>query len=222
MRRRVPSQAPQGLPKSFAATVEGIDSPSESEGDDASDSDRDVSTPVVKPLELPPKPVWNTASVLPQILGLRAACMDTIRARVCTATAVSNIGGRPQGGEICLWSMRTAELILKAKLPHDANGVLHPPRFLFFAGGIKSYIGLSGTAHLWAVSLASLEPVGSVPAHDRQVPFFSSFHPGGNPGENLRSTSHRCYLREVACEWELTKETIYLPLGCLQGGLLSN
>ena len=30
--------------------------------------------------------------------------------------------------------------------------------------------------------------------------------------------SHRCYLREVACEWELTKETIYLPLGCLQGG----
>ena len=37
-----------------------------------------------------------------------------------------------QGGEICLWSMRTAELILKAKLPHDANGVLHPPRYREF------------------------------------------------------------------------------------------
>ena len=26
-------------------------------------------------------------------------------------------------------------------------------------------------------------------------------------------------LREVAFEWELTNETIYLPLGCLQSGL---
>ena len=43
-------------------------------------------------------------------------------------------------------------------------------------------------------------------------------HPGGNPGANLKSISHRCYLREVAFEWELTRETIYLPLGCLQGG----
>ena len=37
-------------------------------------------------------------------------------------------------------------------------------------------------------------------------------HPGGNPGENIKSDSHRCYLREVAFVWELTKETIHLPL----------
>ena len=43
-------------------------------------------------------------------------------------------------------------------------------------------------------------------------------HPGGNPGANLNSISHRCYLFEVAFVWELTKETIVLPLGCLQGG----
>ena len=43
-------------------------------------------------------------------------------------------------------------------------------------------------------------------------------HPEGNPRENPKSISHGCYLREVAFEWELTKETIYLPLGCLQGG----
>jgi len=43
-------------------------------------------------------------------------------------------------------------------------------------------------------------------------------HPGGNQEANLESISHRYYLREVAFEWELTKETIYLPLGCLQGG----
>ena len=41
-------------------------------------------------------------------------------------------------------------------------------------------------------------------------------HPGGT-GENLKSISHRCYLFEVAFVWELTKETIELPLGCLQG-----
>ena len=43
-------------------------------------------------------------------------------------------------------------------------------------------------------------------------------HPGGNPGANLKSISRRYYLREAAFEWELTTETIYLPLGCLQGG----
>ena len=46
-------------------------------------------------------------------------------------------------------------------------------------------------------------------------------HPGGNPGANLKSISHRCHLFEVAFEWELTKETTHLPLGCLQGGVPS-
>ena len=36
---------------------------------------------------------------------------------------------------------------------------------------------------------------------------------------NPKSTSHRCYLVEVAFAWEFIKETIHLPLGCLQGGL---
>ena len=39
-----------------------------------------------------------------------------------------------------------------------------------------------------------------------------------NPGANLKSISHRCYLQEEAFEWELTEETIHLPLGCLPGG----
>jgi hypothetical protein len=47
-----------------------------------------------------------------------------------------------------------------------------------------------------------------------------SSHPGGNLGANPKSISHTYYFREVAFEWELTKETIYLPLGCLQGGLV--
>ena len=35
---------------------------------------------------------------------------------------------------------------------------------------------------------------------------------------NLKSISHRCHPILVAFVWELTKATIYLPLGCLQGG----
>jgi hypothetical protein len=39
-------------------------------------------------------------------------------------------------------------------------------------------------------------------------------HPGGNPGANLQYISRRRYLREEASNWELTHETVYLPLGC--------
>ena len=35
---------------------------------------------------------------------------------------------------------------------------------------------------------------------------------------NLQSISLRCHLFEVAFAWELTKETIHLSLGRLQGG----
>ena len=43
-------------------------------------------------------------------------------------------------------------------------------------------------------------------------------HPGVELREDLKSISHICYLLEVKYVWELTKETIHLPLGCLQGG----
>ena len=39
-------------------------------------------------------------------------------------------------------------------------------------------------------------------------------HPGGNTGANLESISHRCHPILVAFVWELTKETLHLPLGC--------
>ena len=35
---------------------------------------------------------------------------------------------------------------------------------------------------------------------------------------NRKSISHRCHPILVAFVWELTNETIHLPLGCLQGG----
>ena len=43
-------------------------------------------------------------------------------------------------------------------------------------------------------------------------------YPGGNPGANLPSIFRICRPILVAFVWELIKETIVLPLGCLQGG----
>ena len=43
-------------------------------------------------------------------------------------------------------------------------------------------------------------------------------HPGDNPEANLKSISHRCHPILEAFVWELTEETIDLPLGCIQGG----
>jgi len=44
-----------------------------------------------------------------------------------------------------------------------------------------------------------------------------TLHPGVELRANLKSISHKCHLYEVVFVWELTKETIHLPLGCLQG-----
>ena len=45
----------------------------------------------------------------------------------------------------------------------------------------------------------------------------TSFHPGDNPGANLKSIPNRCYPILVAFVWELTKKNINPPLGCLGG-----
>ena len=43
-------------------------------------------------------------------------------------------------------------------------------------------------------------------------------HPGVDLRANIKSISHRCHPILVAFVWELAKETINFPLGCLQGG----
>jgi len=63
-----------------------------------------------------------------------------------------------------------------------------------------------------------LSPILQVSTRQHRGCYQNSSHPGGNPGANLKSISYRCYLEEVAFVWALTKETIHLPLGCLQGG----
>ena len=50
--------------------------------------------------------------------------------------------------------------------------------------------------------------------------FCLCLHPGVELRANIKSISHRCHPILVAFVWELTKETIKLPLGCLQGGYL--
>ena len=46
----------------------------------------------------------------------------------------------------------------------------------------------------------------------------SHLHPGVELRVDLKSISNKYYICEVAFVWQLTKETIQLPLGCLQGG----
>ena len=42
-------------------------------------------------------------------------------------------------------------------------------------------------------------------------PGLARLHPLNHPGANLKSISHRCYLWEVAFEWDLTKKTYIVP-----------
>jgi len=49
-------------------------------------------------------------------------------------------------------------------------------------------------------SRASCTPASGTSAEELE-----GSHPGGNPGANLMSISHRCHLEEVAIVWELTK-----------------
>ena len=53
----------------------------------------------------------------------------------------------------------------------------------------------------------------------RSVSSKHTSHPRGNQWAHLNAIFHRCYLREVIFEWKLTIETIYLPMGGLQGGV---
>jgi len=57
----------------------------------------------------------------------------------------------------------------------------------------------------------------TVPAPGLSAVMISHLHPGGNPGVNIKSISHRCHPILVACD--LTKETIDLPLGFLRAAL---
>ena len=50
--------------------------------------------------------------------------------------------------------------------------------------------------------------------------FSFRYHPESNPGANRKSISHRCHPILVAFVLALTKATINLPLGRLQGGIL--
>ena len=49
-------------------------------------------------------------------------------------------------------------------------------------------------------------------------PHLRPVHPKVELRANLKSISHRCHLFDVAFVWVLTRETICLPPGCLQGG----
>ena len=68
---------------------------------------------------------------------------------------------------------------------------------------------------------ARLVQTNPLPLQTTLFPLQKTPHqPGGNPGANLKSISHRCHPILVAFAWELPEETINLPLGCLGKKLL--
>ena len=69
---------------------------------------------------------------------------------------------------------------------------------------------------LWKKVLAFTGRALEVPSKHGQL--VNPKHPGGNPGSNRKSVSHRCHPILVAFAWELTKETNNFSLDCLQGG----
>jgi len=69
------------------------------------------------------------------------------------------------------------------------------------------------------VSMQQAAILSACCAHAAKQQRLRVLHPGGNPGGNRKSISHRCYLFEVAFVWESTNDTIDLLLGCLQGGV---
>ena len=80
---------------------------------------------------------------------------------------------------------------------------------------MNRHLQAQGAFGLAADALIFVGPAsGSAPPPVQMVP-----HPGVELRGNIKSTSHRCHFEKVAFVWELTKETIHLPLGCLQGGV---
>ena len=75
--------------------------------------------------------------------------------------------------------------------------------------------------------LSFLDPVSSTinpepstlnpDVHPRSLRETICIRPGVEPRANLESIAHRCHLFEVIFVREMTKETIHLPLSCLEG-----
>ena len=122
------------------------------------------------------------------------------------------------GGRIAAATWR---LSLRVSMSKRARRVLraHPSKS---CGQLPVIPGLE-VFTIRSLGLTSLRGMGVHPevrAPTRGTPrrWLPQGHPGGNPGANLKSISHRCHPILEAFVWELTKETIHLPLGCLQGG----
>jgi hypothetical protein len=76
---------------------------------------------------------------------------------------------------------------------------------------------------LWQVLAARLISKVDVLSIDVEgAELFVPPQPGVELRAKLQPISHRCHLYEVAFVYELTEETIHLPLSCLQGGLDSS
>ena len=103
----------------------------------------------------------------------------------------------------------------------------HPAGRCYAAGGRLAAAGDVGDQLAGRLAVAPGQPPQPDPSRSATVSrrarspastLTALRQPGVELRANLKSISHRCQLFEVAFVWELTKETIHLPLGCLKGG----
>ena len=102
---------------------------------------------------------------------------------------------------------------------------IRPPSSFVLSPGcsLLSILGPFSAVELWQTRHDTVKHYTSGGLHGIKKEFRGNAtrvgsHPGGNPGANLKSISHRCHPILVAFVRELTQETINLPLGCLEGG----
>ena len=108
-------------------------------------------------------------------------------------------------------SRSSAQHSPRVRAERTRGGSFDPPRRCYRfsrVGAVHAFLDVDA-GHVIAATVT--------PALARPIPVVS--HPGVELRANLESISHRCHLEEVESVWESTEDTIYLPLGCLQGGL---
>jgi len=177
------------------------------------------------------KLLWRVVSC-PKLPWRAASCCPNFRGALRKRTR----GNEPNRGwigafSVSMVSFAAQAVLCKGSRARSSSSCCHlrvcvPPRRLLVRSRVRTTLGaraiessvwhLAGSSRAWSGDPAG-DPggwAGGSGCGDGSL----QVHPGGNSGANLKLISHRCHPILVAFLWELTQETIYLPLGCLQGG----
>ena len=131
---------------------------------------------------------------------------------------VERFGFRVSGLRFRVWSLGSGVWGLGFRVPGSG---LRVSGFGFRVSGFGFRVEVSGFG-FWVSGYTCLVREQHTPGCEPPFGLWGlgfRVRPGGDPGAKSKSISNICRPTLVAFVWELTKETINLPPGCLQGGL---